>query len=125
MAKLQASLKSGYIVTNSSRDHLWIADEPEDLGGSDKGPTPSELLLSSLASCKLITVQMYAKRKAWNLEGVDIELSILEKGEKTLIEKAISFKGDLDDKQRERLLDISGRCPVVKMLANSIEFKLV
>ena len=68
---------------------------------------------------------MYASRKEWELENVIVKLKILDKGEKTLIEKSISFEGNLDEKQQKRLLEISGRCPVVKMLSNSIEFKLV
>ena len=125
MTQLMASLKQGYTVQNSTRNHTWLSDEPEDVGGTDLGAKPSEYLLSALASCKIITVKMYANRKGWTLDNVVVKLTILDKGEKTLIEKSISFEGNLDEKQQKRLLDISGRCPVVKMLSNSIEFKLV
>lgn len=122
---LTASLKQGYLVENESRDQVWKSDEPESIGGTDLGPTPSELLLSSLASCKLITMRMYANRKEWDFQGATISLSIVEQGEKTIIEKLIVFQGDLDDDQIERLKVISGRCPVAKMLRNSVEFKFV
>ena len=123
--KIHATLSKGYLVENNSRKHVWVSDEPTDVGGTDEGPKPTELLLSALASCKLITVKMYASRKEWPLEDVDIQLTILEKGDPTLIEKRIRFKGDLSEEQINRLIDISGRCPVAKMLAKSIEFKLV
>ena len=123
--KLIASLKEGYSVENISRSKVWLSDEPIDLGGKDSGPTPTELLLSSLASCKLITMSMYANRKDWDFQGATIELTVGDKEEKTIIEKSIQFKGDLTEEQIERLTVISGRCPVVKMLSESIEFKLV
>lgn len=118
-------LKQGYTVVNSSRGHKWISDEPTDVEGLNLGPKPTELLLSSLISCKLITLQMYASRKGWNIDGLKIHLAILETGEKTIIEKRIDFTSNLNEEQQKRLTDISGRCPVVKMLSNSIEFKLI
>lgn len=123
--KVKSVLSQGYLVENEARSMKWLSDEPENVGGSNLGPKPTELLLSALASCKLITVQMYASRKEWPLEDIEIELTILEKGSPTVVEKKIRFKGELSDDQKERLLDISGRCPVAKMLSNSIEYKLV
>jgi putative redox protein len=122
---LKASLKGGYTVANFARDHQWYADEPIEQGGQDEGPMPTELLLSALAGCKIITVKMYANRKGWEIDDVLVELSLGEKGETTIIEKSIEIIGDIDEKQRKRLIDISGRCPVAKMLSNSIEFKIV
>lgn len=126
MTTVKSSLKNLYTVHNSARGMNWISDEPVESGGANLGPKPTELLLSSLASCKLITVKMYASRKGWDLEDMAIQLSFIEsEGDKKRIEKKISFAGDLDDKQKARLLDISGRCPVAKMLKNSLEFIIV
>lgn len=127
MAEIQVSgeLKQGYTVVNESRGHRWISDEPLDVDGLDLGPKPTELLLSSLVSCKLITLQMYAARKGWNVDGIKIHLEIVGKEEKTVVEKHIEFATELTDDQKKRLTEISGRCPVVKMLSDSIEFKLI
>ena len=122
---LSASLKEGYSVENNSRDLTWLSDEPLSHGGTNLGASPSELLLSALASCKLITMRMYSQRKGWDLQdGTSISLKIIDKTDKTIIEKSIDFKGDLSPEQIDRLITISGRCPVAKMLASSIEFKL-
>ena len=125
IAEVRASLLEKYTVENNSREHSWISDEPTDVGGDDIGPKPTELFLSSLASCKLITIRMYAQRKEWDLQDARIYLAVLERGEKVVIQKSIEFEGDLDEKQKARLLDISGRCPVAKMLSGSIEYKIV
>lgn len=115
----------GFKVTMVSRGHQIIADEPTEIGGSDKGAKPSELLLASLASCKLITLRMYAERKGWELGEISIALRYLEKGEPTLVEKEIRFSNPLNADQVKRLIEISGRCPVAKMLKSSIAYKIV
>lgn len=116
---------SGFVARMTARGHEIIADEPKDLGGTDTGAKPSELLLSSLAGCKLITMRMYAERKGWEIGEVNISLRYLEKGDPTILEKKIRFSGDLDEAQVKRLIDISGRCPVAKMLKNSIAYEII
>ena len=103
MAKIKATQRNNYTVDISSENHNWFADEPISRGGEDLGPTPTELMLSSLASCKIITVKMYAARKGWDIKGIDIKLEIIGNEDKTVIEKKIVIQGDLDDKQRKRL----------------------
>lgn len=115
----------GFSVTLKARNHKILADEPTNLGGKDTGATPGELLLSSLAGCKLITMRMYAERKGWELGETTISLRYKEKGEPTVVEKKIRFSGNLDASQVKRLIDISGRCPVAKMLKNSITFEII
>ncbi len=114
-----------YQVSVDTRGHRWLSDEPEDIGGGDTAPSPGELLLSSLGACTAITVKMYANRKKWPLEDVEIELAF--NGElkpdplTTVIERNIVFKGDLTDEQRARLLQIADACPVHKVLSNPIK----
>ncbi|MBL1280398.1 MAG: OsmC family protein [Fluviicola sp.] len=126
MTSIKATLREQYTVDNSTRELSWISDEPIEVGGANLGPKPTELLLSALASCKIITVKMYAERKGWSIDDMSVELTFAESdGDKTLIEKRITFEGDLDEKQITRLIDISGRCPVAKMLKDSLEFKII
>ena len=54
------------------RNHQLTADEPMEQGGDDDGPSPQELLAASLASCTAVTVEMYAKRKGWDLGPVEV-----------------------------------------------------
>ena len=55
------------------RTHDLVLDEPADVGGTDDGPSPLEMLAASLAGCVAVTMEMYAERKGWDIGGVEIE----------------------------------------------------
>ncbi|MBD1435050.1 OsmC family protein [Sphingobacterium sp. DN00404] len=116
--------KDPYKTEIHIQPHVLIADEPKDLGGQDLGPAPGELLLSSLGSCKAITMRMYADRKKWDVDAIEISLSVSkQKGElqeTNFIKCHIRLDGNLDETQRQRLLKIADKCPIHKILSNPI-----
>ena len=128
MTKATVRLDEGYQAVIQIRNHTLIADEPESDGGNNAGPTSKEMLLGALGACAAITVKMYAKRKGWALEGVEIDLSTERfktedypayTGEGAFVHEfrqRIRFKGDLTDEQKERMLQIAGKCPVHRAL---------
>jgi putative redox protein len=105
-----------YLVDISAGRHKLAADEPPGLGGTGAGFAPYELLLSSLAACTAITLRMYARRKQWVLQAVEVDLRLFREGETTVIERKLAFTGALDAAQQARLLDISERTPVTLTL---------
>src|SRR5689334_12570740 len=65
---------TGFRTTIRTRTHSLLADEPVDVGGTDAGATPYELLLGALAACTAMTVRMYADRKQWPLGDVVVRI---------------------------------------------------
>lgn len=115
--------KENYRTIVVSDSHNFVIDEPITAGGKDLGPNPGELLSAALATCSTATVKMYADRKGWKVEEVQIEVDFMRnlKLNKTSFTKHIKITGDLTDEQIEKLHEIAGRCPVHKILTSNIE----
>jgi putative redox protein len=137
-----ASAAGGYVVTSTSEEgfytevdadgHSIVADEPESAGGTNQGASPYELLSASLGACTGMTLRMYADRKGWPLESVNVRL----KHEKIhaedcencpesramidVIIREIKLIGDLTESQKERLLEVAARCPVHRTLQEKV-----
>ncbi len=110
-----------YVQTISAGSHVFPADEPVEVGGLDAGPNPFELLLAALGTCTSITLRMYADRKSWPLEDVQVRLAFVDfDNGKTGIEEEVSLTGDLSEDQYRRLLEIAGRCPVHRTLSSPV-----
>lgn len=109
-----------------------VADEPLEYGGGNEGPSPYEYLLAALGACTGMTIRMYAQSKGWPLEDAVVRLSHRkihaedcrdcdEKGGQIdRIERELELHGELDDTQRQRLLEIAGRCPVHRTLTGEV-----
>ncbi|MEE9276078.1 MAG: OsmC family protein [bacterium] len=113
--------------------HALAADEPRAAGGLDTGPSPYDFLLASLGTCTSMTLRMYADRREWPLEGVEVRLRHekihaedcaaceTEAGWVDRIEREIVLTGDLDEAQRARLFEIADKCPVHKTLNAEVD----
>jgi putative redox protein len=123
----------GFAQEIEAGTHWLAADEPQGLGGTDTGPSPYDLLLSALGACTSMTVAMYARRKQWPLEAVQVTLrhsrahaaDCQDCDEKPVmldrIEADIELVGALADDQRARLLEIANKCPVHRTLTSAVE----
>lgn len=100
--------------------HTLLADEPSSNGGEDAGPEPHEFILAGLGACTSITVKLYATRKGWPLEGVEVSVGGNHVEGAFVLTRKVTLRGDLTDEQRARLLEIANKCPVHKSLTGPI-----
>lgn len=136
MTAITAQNKLNYQVNIDTGGFSILSDEPHGVGGDNLGPSPFELLLASLAACTAMTVRMYAKRKEWPVESINLSLDhektsadacddcLTTTGKIDIINIHIDFEGDLTDDQKERLRYIAGRCPVHKSLTTETRIRI-
>ena len=120
----------GYTTQIIAGKHYFVADEPVKAGGNDLGPNPYELVSSGLAACTSMTIHMYARRKEWKVTNVETHVSYSKKhaddckncekdsAKIDSFQREISIKGELDEKQIKRLMEIADKCPVHKTLSS-------
>jgi len=119
-----------------SDDHHWLADEPKALGGDNLGPDPYEHLLAALGACTSMTIRMYANRKSWPLEDVQVVLTHSREYVKDcadceedrgarleVLSRTLMFEGPLDEAQKARLTEIADRCPVHRTLEGHLKIE--
>jgi putative redox protein len=113
-------------VLNTGKNSL-IGDEPLSNGGQELGFSPSELLAASLGTCTCVTLRMYADRKQWDLQSVEVNIIFERNREKneSNFRREVKLNGNLDAAARERLLSIANQCYVHKILSNPIHINTV
>ena len=130
MAVVSVSYQRNLQHSVKIRNHTLILDEPKDLGGDDKGPTPYEIMLAGLGACTSMTMLMYARRKGWQVDNIEIDLQHsrihandcetceTKEGQLDKITRSIRIKGNLNAEQRNKLLEIAEKCPVHRTLTH-------
>ncbi|WDF53640.1 OsmC family protein [Mucilaginibacter sp. KACC 22063] len=112
--------RTQYQTVITSDGHAIIVDEPEDANGSDTAIAPYGLLMSSLASCTSITLRMYIDRKMWIVDEITVDVEMIKVEGGTLFKRKLNFKGDLNEEQKHRLIQIADACPIHKILVGGI-----
>ncbi len=109
-------------------DHYFVADEPTDFGGNNFGPSPYQFLSAGLAACTAMTIQMYARRKNWEVLNVTVHINHNkdyaldcencedESAKIDTFNREIKLEGSLSPEQKKRLIEIADKCPVHKTL---------
>ena len=122
--RASATRTGGFKHVVKVRDHQLAADEPQEHGGEDTGPSPQELLAASLASCTAVTMEMYASRKGWDIGDVEVECQYApaERGCPTKFTLTLRLPPGLSDEQVARLKVIAAKCPVHRTLDGEVMF---
>ena len=123
----------GFVTELNAAGHRLTADEPASVGGTDLGPSPYDLLSSALASCTSMTLQLYARRKRFDLNRVTVSVSHskihaedcenceTKVGRIDQFVRSIELEGELTEDARQKLLEIADKCPVHRTLNSEVE----
>ena len=127
LAKATVKGEEGYAQRiTTTAGHELASDEPERRGGTNTGPAPFDLMLSSLGACTAITLRMYAVRKQWNLGTIDVALRLVKEGDDPMrIERHISVSEAVESEQQSKLLEIAEKTPVTKALAAGVSIQTI
>ena len=125
----------GFYTEVAAGDHALVADEPASVGGSNRGPSPYELLSAALATCTTMTLKMYAGFKDIDIDSVTVKVihkkmhaeacadCESEDGKIDEFRRELTIEGNLDEAQRQRMLEIADRCPVHQTLHGEIKVR--
>lgn len=118
MAKGSASIgKDTYKTTIEVGGHALTGDEPARNGGANAGPAPYDFVLAGLGACTAITLRMYADRKQWNMDAVDVAMHLAPADDGALlVKRVLTFHGALDAAQQQRMAEIAEKTPVTLTL---------
>jgi putative redox protein len=104
-------------------DLHFLADAEISKGGSGTGPSPHEYLGAALAACTSMTLKMYAERKEIKLENAIVTVDIERADDIETFSREIELQGNLSVEEKDRLLEIAGKCPIHRALAGQIQIK--
>lgn len=110
-------------VLASNGEHKIVSDVSLTLGGEDEGLNPHELVEAALAACTSLTLELYAKRKKWELKGLEVDVKITQEGAESIIERKIFLGSDIPEENKKRLLEIADKCPIHKLLESKIKIQ--
>lgn len=106
----------------------WITiDEPEEIGGSDGGPRPMELVLIAFGGCAGVSLAKLMEKMRIDYEGLEMEISAIRREEnpKIYTEVHIKFKiwGDVQEQKVKKAVKESQEkyCSVGGILRNSAD----
>ena len=124
-ATARRSESGSFIHSVDIRSHHLTVDETPDHDGDDEGPNPQELLAASLASCTAITMEMYAKRKGWDIGPVEVECEYTpaDRGCPTAFKLTLRLPSECSEEQVEKLRVIAAKCPVHRTLEGEVMFE--
>ena len=115
----------------SAGKHFLSADEPEDVGGLDTGPSPYDFLAIALGACTSMTLRIYAEKKGVPLGKISVAVTHNKvhaqdcaecegrEGRIDRFDRSIVIEGSVAADLEAKIIEIAGKCPVHRTLESS------
>ena len=101
--------------------HRLVTDEPVELGGTDEGATPQELVAGALAACVATTIRVWMRRRAWNIGELRVDVRYDQTATPCEVEINVHLP-EVSDEQRVRVLAAIRACRVRKSIEGGMHF---
>jgi putative redox protein len=101
--------------TMDVRGHTITVDQPDDAGGEDTAPTPTELFVAGLASCVAFYARRYLVRHAIPDDGLEVAMDYALGGRPTRVTDVairITPPAGLPAERRAAFLAVASHCTV-------------
>lgn len=127
MSLISITRKSGQDCEIQVRAHSVTSDLSKDDGGSDQGPSPSELLVSSLGACIVMMVQRYCDRNEYRDGEVSASMTyeLADKPKRiAAITIDLEIPNDVPEEKIPVIRRVAEACPIHGTLLNTPEMDL-
>jgi len=97
------------------RGHRVIVDQPAEAGGTDAGPTPTELFVAGLASCVGFYAERFLRRHSLPVEGLEVRCQFamdLGAARVASVQLGVVIPAFLNETHRRALLAVVDHCTV-------------
>ncbi len=132
-----SQLVEGFRSQVKTRHFDITIDQPENMGSTDLGPRPSEILLAALAACHEVTYRLYADAMDIDLKEIAVTVTGISDArgffnvDETIaagfseVTGEINIVSDASDEDMERLrLAVNRHCPVLDDLRKPMKVEL-
>ncbi len=109
------------------RGHTITVDQPEEIGGADLGPTPTELFLAGLASCVGFYARRYLRRHHIDASGLEVTSRYVmgtRPNRVAAVDLQIHVPAELTPQRRAGLLAQAGHCTVHNSITHEPEIEI-
>lgn len=107
------------------RTRTIVFDHAGELSDGEAGPSSTQAVSAALAACTAVTLRIYAERKGWRLDGLEVEVATTYDGPNpSLFTVRIGWPEHLQPDQVERLERIAGKCPVHRLVTEATTVEL-
>ena len=115
MERIEVAHVEGDRFAVSVRGHVVHVDQPEADGGTDSGPTPTELFVAGLAACVAFYARRYLVRHALPEQGLAVAASA-ETAERpsrvSRVTVTVTLPDGVPEERRAALLAVASHCTV-------------
>jgi uncharacterized OsmC-like protein len=126
-ATMRVDHQTGDRFSIKVRDHMITVDQPEDVGGDDLGPTPTELFVASLVSCVAFYARRYLRRHKIDAAGLYVEAAYRLAAKPARVGDVdihIHAPAGLPPERRDGLLAVARHCTVHNSITQPPEISI-